>query len=53
MKDILSNLRKLLGIEMLEYEDKNLLSGDNKTRSVEKMLLLEECINLINQMNTK
>jgi len=51
MNDILSNLRKLLAIEMLEYEDKNLLSGDNKTRSEEKMLLLEECIDLIKQSN--
>ena len=47
MNNVLSNLRKVLAIEMLEYEDKNLLAGDNKTRSEGKRLLIEDCIRTI------
>lgn len=40
-----SAIRKVLAIEMLEYEDKNLLHHDNKTNSEIKMTLLEEVLN--------
>ena len=47
MNNVLSNLRKILAIEILEYEDKNYLSGDNKSRNEEKILLIEDCIRII------
>jgi len=47
--DYVSNIRKVLAIEMLEYEDKNYLSGDNKTRSEEKQKLLKEVLGYLEQ----
>ena len=35
---------QILAIEMLEYHNKNYLSGDNKSRSEEKQALLRELI---------
>lgn len=42
--DVASKIRTALAIEMLEYENMNLLSGDNKTRCEEKMRLLREAL---------
>jgi hypothetical protein len=49
-KFILNNLNEIYGIEFLEYHNKNLLSGDNKSRSEEKLFLLKDCINRIENM---
>jgi hypothetical protein len=43
-KEIISKLRIVLAIEMLEYEDMNYLAGNNKSRSEEKMALLTEIL---------
>lgn len=40
-----ANLNVLLGIELLEYEDKNHLSGSNKTRSETKLRLIKDMLN--------
>lgn len=45
--DLTSNIRKVLAIEMLEYEDMNLLSGDNKKRSEVKQELLKEILDYL------
>lgn len=37
---IKSYINMLQGIELLEYEDKNFLAGDNKSRAEEKIELL-------------
>ena len=44
MKHIKDKIQVLHAIEMLEYHDKNWLSGDNKSRCEGKLLLLEEAI---------
>jgi len=47
MKEIESLIRQALAIEMLEYEDKNHLSGNNKSRSETKIELLSEAMQKI------
>ena len=44
---IKSYLEQLYAIELLEYHNKNYLSGDNKTRSEERQRILKDCIELI------
>lgn len=44
---IKTELEKMLAIETLEYYDKNLLSGDNKTRSEDRIKTLNILINTI------
>lgn len=46
----LNNLSEIYGIEFLEYHNKNLLSGDNKSRSEEKLRLLQDSINVLNNI---
>jgi hypothetical protein len=41
--------KMLYGIEMLEYYDKNLLSGDDQSRSEEKQAEFEYLIKLLNE----
>lgn len=50
-KEIISKLRVVLAIEMLEHEDMNYLSGNNKTRSEEKMALLTEILQTFTKEN--
>lgn len=45
--DYVSHIRKVLAIEILEYEDKNLLSGDNQKRSEIKQELLKEVLDYL------
>lgn len=47
---LLSNLRILQAITVLEYENKNYLAGSNKSRNEEKQLLLNDAIILANRM---
>jgi len=44
MKNIISNIRKVLAVEMLEREDKNYLAYDTKRNSEEKIKLLQEAL---------
>jgi len=44
MNELESLIRQVLAIEMLEYEDKNHLSGDNKSRCEKKMELLNNAM---------
>ena len=41
---IRTKLKIIHAIEMLEYHDKTRLSGDNKSRCEDKLLLLEEAL---------
>jgi hypothetical protein len=52
-KFILNNLNEIYGIEFLEYHNKNLLSGDNKSRCEEKLFLLKDCIDRIENIKIK
>jgi len=47
MREIESLIRQALAIEMLEYEDKNHLSGNDKSRSETKIELLSEAMQKI------
>jgi hypothetical protein len=47
MNEIESLIRQALAIEMLEYEDKNHLSGNDKSRSETKIKLLSEAMQKI------
>ena len=44
MNELESLIRQVLAIEMLEYEDKNHLSGYNKNRCEKKMELLNNAM---------
>lgn len=44
-----SNLKILLAIETLEYENKNYLSGDNKSRSESKIILIKDMLKDLNE----
>lgn len=46
-----SEIQKLKAIEVLEYHDKNHLSGDNKTRSGDRQEMLDYCLTLIGRIN--
>ncbi len=50
MEVILNNVRKVLAIEMLEYEDANYLAYNAKKRSEEKMRLLQEALKMATEM---
>ena len=43
----MGSLRQVLAVEMLEYEDKNCLTGDNKTRSQSKQVELLHAMEII------
>jgi hypothetical protein len=48
MRETLKSLvRKLQAVEALEYEDKNLLSGDNQTRCEWKMRTLDSIMDIL------
>jgi len=49
LEKVKSIVRKLYGITLLDYEDKNLLSGDNKTRSEKQQELLKEAYEILNK----
>ena len=42
-------LQEIYGVELLEYRDKNLLSGDNKTRSEWRQKRLLNCIFILSR----
>jgi len=44
-----SNLAILLAMETLEYENKNYLSGDDKSRSISKVKLINQMIDELNE----
>lgn len=48
-----SALRELLAVEELEYHDKNLLSGDDCTRSEWKQARLKDALRLLNDIYEK
>lgn len=41
---VLDNLEIMLAIELLEYHDSNYLTGDYRTRNIEKRRLIEEAL---------
>jgi len=45
-----SNVRTELALEVLEYENKNYLAGDNKSRSEERQILSECNLELIDRI---
>lgn len=47
---IIDKLRELLALESLEWQNKNLLSGDDATRSVYKQDELKGLINRVNSL---
>lgn len=47
MDQVAANIRKLLGMELLEYEDKNALAGTIKQRAKERITLLQETLEII------
>ena len=44
-----SLVRTILAIESLEYENKNFLSGDNKSRCEEKLTILTEALEMLSK----
>lgn len=50
MREIESLIRQVLAIEMLEYEDKNHLSGNDKSRSEIKIELMNEAMQEIKKL---
>jgi len=46
-KKLFTELNKMYAVELLEYHDKNLLSGDNKSRSEQRQEQLKYCIELV------
>ena len=50
MNEIEGLIRQVLAIEMLEYEDKNHLSGNDKSRSKIKIELLNETMQKIKKI---
>jgi len=50
---LMSNLRILLAIEILEYEEKNHLSGNSKSRSEVKQSLLNHSIEQLHNITPK
>jgi hypothetical protein len=53
LEQIESLTKMILAIEVLEYENKNLLSGDNKTRNEDKQMMLSEILKIINFINNE
>ena len=49
-EQLLSNLRILQAITVLEYENKNYLAGSNKSRNEEMQLLLTDSLILANRL---
>ncbi len=49
LKKAESLLRQALAIEMLEYEDKNLLSGNNCSRAENKMNMLKDALQIVEE----
>lgn len=47
LEEISGIINEVYGIQLLEYHNKNHLSGDNKSRCEEKLNLLKYVINLI------
>lgn len=45
-----SELQQIQAVEVLEYHNKNKLSGDNKSRSVERQSDLKDCLRLVNEI---
>lgn len=45
-----AELEKMYAIELLEYHDKNHLSGDDKTRSEAKLKQLQYSMRLLNEI---
>ena len=50
MREIESLIRQVLAIEMLEYEDKNHLSGNDKSRSEIKIELMNQAMQEIKKL---
>ena len=46
-----AELEKMYAVELLEYHDKNHLSGDNKTRSETRQEQLQYSMRLLNEIN--
>lgn len=51
LETLKAELEKMYAVELLEYYDKNHLSGDNKTRSETRQEQLQYSIRLINEIN--
>ena len=47
MEEIRDALQEMYAVTLLEYHDKNLLSGDNKSRNVHMQETLLRCISII------
>lgn len=47
LKEIFSTLEEVRAIETLEYQDKNYLSGNNESRSREKIASLTDVIDTL------
>ena len=50
MKSIKDNMEVLFAVEMLEYHNKNWLSGSNKSRCESKLVIIEELHKRINNL---
>ncbi len=50
LKEIYAGLEQIRAIETLEYHNKNFLSGDNASRSVEKVLLCDTALKRISEL---
>ena len=48
-----SRLGELAGVELLEYHDKNLLSGDNKSRSEWRQETILACLEILKDLKDK
>jgi len=48
-KEIRDALQEMYAVTLLEYHDKNLLSGDNKSRNVYMQETLLRCISIIDK----
>ena len=51
IEQLKSELEKMYAVELLEYHDKNLLSGDNKSRSEDRQRQLEFTIKVTNEIH--
>ena len=50
LEQLKENLEILQSITLLEYRNKNYLSGDNKTRNEAKQKLIEQSVQLIKKL---
>lgn len=50
INDLNAELEKMYAVELLEYHDKNHLSGDNKSRSETRQQQLKYSMELVKQM---